>query len=491
MNPVDLILQHVKLPFKGKLHSYQIEDIDRACMAKSFGWFLDLGLGKTTCAALTGAYKLLTQGYYSCYVLCPASLTAQWYEVLTKMGLRCAIYGGTPKERKKIDRDVDMLILSFQILQKDYEILKREDIYWIVDEGTILCNPNNLLYKMINGGVVEKKKVIPGKLMPETITTVYPNLNNGISILTATPINRPVDTYGLISSISPNIYVNYSQFYRSHVLEEDHFGAPKSYKNLDLLQQNLLFNATRRLTTDHLDLPPVVFKTIQYDLSPKHKALYDKLIDERYIEMEGETMIDALSCGALYNWSQKIILNPEHMGYDKDPVGVEILDGLTKAVKKYIIFANYRMTNSKLMKRYKIGGVYGDVSNKHQQEYIRALKAGELNAITANPKSGGVGLDLPMIQQLFFPELPLTPRDLLQCIGRCHRQGQLETVFVTITVARKTIQESLFNKIMEKDDLMRRVVRAAGSLADDLLADVIEDAPKTREQVFKELRGEL
>lgn len=95
-----------------------------------------------------------------------------------------------------------------------------------------------------------------------------------------------------------------------------------------------------------------------------------------------------------------------------------------------------------------------------------------------------------MCQQVFFPELPITPRDMIQCVGRCHRQGQKETVFVTLTVARKTIQESLFRRIMEKDDLMRQVVRAAGALSDDLLANVVKDEPKTREQVFRELKGE-
>jgi len=489
--PVEIILEKINLPFKGKLHDYQVADINRACSEPNFGWWLDLGLGKSVCSAITGAYKLLIENYYSCYVLTPAALVNQWYEVLTKMGLKATIYGGPPKTRAKIDRDVDALIMSFQIFQKDYEILKRDDVYWIVDEGTILCNPNNLLYKMINGGVVEKVKKVPGKLMPETTKTVYPKLNKGISILTATPINKPADAYGLIKTISPGIYENYSQFYRLHVKSEDHFDAPSEYKNLDLLNDNLLFRATRRLTTDHLDLPPLIFKTIVYDLDPKHQALYDKLIDERYIEMEGVESIDALGAGALYNWSQKIVLNPEHMGYEKDPVGVEILDGLVHAVKKYLIFANYRMTNTKIMNRYKIGGIYGDITAKQQQEYIKMFKGGQLHGVTANPKSGGVGLDLPMCQQVFFPELPITPRDLLQSVGRCHRQGQKETVFVTLTVARKTIQESLFKRIIEKDDLMRAVVRAAGALSDDLLANMVMDEPKTREQVFKELRGEI
>ena len=491
MTPVELVLQYIKLPFEGKLHKYQEDDINRACLETSFGFYLDLGLGKTICAAITGAYKLLTQGYYSCYVLCPASLTNQWLEVLTKMNLKATIYGGPPKVRAKIDRDVDFLIMSPQIFQKDYDILEKDKIYFIVDEGTVLSNPQNLLFKMINGGLVEKKKKIPGQLMPELTRIVYPNINKGISILTATPINTPINAYGLIKSINPSLYDNYSQFYRVHVEGEDYFHNPNEFKHLDLLRRNLLLSATRRLTTDHLDLPEVVFKTIQYELDPKHQALYDKLLNERYIEMEGEEQIDALGASSLYNWSQKIVFNPEYMGYKKDPVGVEILDGLEKAVKKYLIFANYKMTNTKIMERYKIGGVYGDITAKKQQEYIKMFKEGALKGLTANPKSGGVGLDLPMCQHVFFPELPITPRDMMQCVGRCHRQGQKETVFVTLTVAKKTIQETLFKRLMEKDDVMRSVVRAAGALSDDLLANIVKDKPKTREQVFKELRGEV
>jgi SNF2 family DNA or RNA helicase len=179
------------------------------------------------------------------------------------------------------------------------------------------------------------------------------------------------------------------------------------------------------------------------------------------------------------------------MGYKKDPVGIEILDGLVKGLRQYLVFSNYRMTNKKIMDRYKIGGVYGDITPEVQQEYIKAFKEGTLKAMAVNPQSGGFGLDLPMCQHGILPELPITPRALIQCVTRYHRQGQKETSFATVLVARKTIQESLFKRIMEKDDLMREVVRTAGSLSDDLLANMVKDEPKTREQVFKELRGEI
>lgn len=491
MKPSELILQHVTLPFEGELHSYQKEDIDRLSQVESCGLFLDLGLGKTVVASLIGAYKLLTEDFYSCHVLCPDALVVQWVGTLKKMGLRVAAYRGTPKQREKIDLDQDFLVMSYQIFQRDYDKLKDIDAYYIIDEATVMCNQSNLLYKMLEGGEVTKKKKVEGRLIPQINITKYPKANRGISLLTATPINKPVDSYGLISILNPNAYKNYTHFLRSHVAEVDYFDQPKEYMNLEGMKANLLKNATLRSAADHLELPPIIFKTVKYKLSPKHMSIYDKLLEERMIEYEGEVLIEATQATALYNWAQKIIFNPYEAGFKGDPVGVEILDGLVKSVNKFLIFGNYRLTNGQLMDRYNIGAAYGGVTSKQQDKFVKDFQEGDLRGLQCHVKSGGYGLDLPMCQHVFFPEMPITPRDFRQACGRVFRQGQKKTVVVTMLVAKGTIQDSLFSRIMDNDDLMKEVVDSSRSLREDLLSDtVIADQKFKVEDVLSNLRGD-
>jgi len=449
----------------------------------------DLGLGKSVCAAITGTYKLLN-GFDTCIVLCPESLVTQWVTTLEVMGLQTLGYRATPAKRRLMSLDQDFVVMSYQVFNRDRHRFDDINAYYIIDEASCLCNTQNLLYKQLMGGTIEKKKKIAGKLKPEITKTVYKKINLGCCLLTATPVNRPENAFGLIKITAPDVYRNFSQFKRLHIEKESFFGSPEEYKNLDLLKESLLLNSTMRSAVDHLDLPPVIFKTVKYDLAPKHLKLYKQLVEDRVIELEGKTVIDAIEAMRLYNWLQKLVWNPEEGGYEKDTVGLDILDGMVNSVDKYLIFGNYRMTNTKIMKRYDIGASYGDISSTKKQKYIKDFTEGDLKGLVAHARSGGFGLNLQNCHHIFYPELPITPRDFYQTVGRCHRQGQQKTVICTVLVARNTIQEVLFDKIMEKDKLMKECIDTPRSLTEDLLGDVTRADKVSVTQLIKELRGE-
>jgi len=487
--PVEIVLEQVKLPFE-KLHQYQVEDINRFAVAEHCAPFLDMGLGKTIEAIMIACYKLIMGEFEQCIVLMPAALTRQWHDTIEPMGPSVTLYAGTPAQRRKMKLDTDFLVMSFQIFQRDYERLKDIDAYFIVDEATVLCNHTNLIWRMLNGAEIKKYEKVPGKLKPKEIVINYPRINRGSALLTATPVNKPLDAFGLIETKTPGLYDSFGQFERIHVKEVDYFGSPKEYQNLDMLKENLMINAVRRLATDHLDLPPLVPKLLKYDLDPKHLTMYRKVLKERVMVSTKGKLIDAKQVMKLYHWAQRLILNPEYGGYEKDPVGLEVLDGIVGSVDQFLCFGNYTITNEKIKGRYGIGAVYGKETPARQQKYISAFKAGELKGLTCHPKSGGYGLDLPMCHYVVFPELPYTPRDFIQSCARCFRQGQEQTVFAIVMVAMGTIQETLMTKFFEKDDLMAEVVRTERSLRDDLLGDTVIAEEKTKKEILKELLGE-
>jgi SNF2 family DNA or RNA helicase len=492
-DPVSTALQHCKLPFIGKLHDFQIEDITHACSSENFGFFTGIGCGKTTMSILTAVYKMAEEDYDMTYVLCPASLVAQWESVLKKMDLTVTAYAGSPAQRKKLDLNVKFLVMSFEIFRIDYEKLKDKKMFFIVDEATILCQPNNLLYKLLQGGQVTKTKTVPGQIKPVIERKTFKKLNRGCCLLTATPISSsPTDAFGLIKILNPDIYRNKTQFFRIHVAAENYFGAPTEFINLDLLKENLLLSASIRHSEDFIDLPPLVFKTIKYELSPAHMKLYKQLLSEKLIELDGKVMIDALQANRLYHALQRIILRPDIVGYEKTPVGLDILDSLVKSVGQHLIFANYTLTNEMIVNRYEIGGCFGGTTAAQKKSNIQEFKDGKLKAMAVHPRSGGAGLDLPNAQHEFFIELPITSSLMAQCIGRIHRQGQEKRCVITVLYAAGTIQETLVRRIMDKDDLTNEVTGSPRSLRRDLLSDVIQDTgPKTRAQLIKELKGEV
>ncbi len=474
MNNVERAIYEIPLPFE--LHNYQAEDAERACIAHSFGMYLDMGLGKTVSSTVVGVHKLLS-GYETVIVLVPAALVTQWADWLNSLkGLSVTTYRGTPNQRMGLVLNSDFVVMSYQIWQRDHEHILNTSVkplYFIVDEATVLCNIQNFTYKLLMGGVRKEKYFHPLPNHPNggfkrTRKVEIKRASDGICLLTGTPINKPLDAYGLIKITNLGAYRSYGEFERQHVLRKNQFGQPESYKSLGTLRENLLLNGSIREVTDHIDLPEKVYNVIEYDLAPKHKALYDRLVDERLVELSDDKVLDATEAQSLYHWSQRLIFSPEHMDYKGIPEGFEILDSVLTDVRQAVIFAHYRDTNRKVVERYGAGGCFGDVSRTQQDENVRLFKAGELRYIAANTKSAGYGLNLQVTDQVVAIELPITPRDFRQMEARVWRQGQTKRVVVTVFVARGTIQKTLHTKIKSKDDLMLEVTHSKQSLRADL-----------------------
>jgi superfamily II DNA or RNA helicase len=468
---VNEVLRYVRLPFPGKLRNYQVEDIENLAATESCGLYLDLGLGKSVVAAIIGGWKLI-HGFFTVVVLCPASLLVQWDEMLNAMGFNTLKYAGTPAKRKTMKFDHDYIVVGFEIFQKDYERFKNLNAYYIVDEATILCNESNMLYRLLNGGI-RKKKILDkttGKLLKMDITQ-YDKIHKGMALLTATPINKPEDSYGLIKIVNPDAYRSRDHFMACHVAEYDYFGAAKSYLNLAYMQLNLQLNSTLRAAEDHLDMPEIVYNVVPYDLTPAHYEMYQTLLEERLLEFQGKIKVEALQATRLYNWAQRLILNPDVVDPKMVSAGLEYLDTVIYGVKQIIICCKYNMTNEKMMERYEkwgIGGCFGGITRPKQTKAVEEFKAGKLKVLTLHPKSGGFGLNLQICSQVILPEVPNTAREFRQVVGRVYRSGQKNRVIITVPVARKTIQARLLKRIMDRDDITQEVVPTPKSLRQDL-----------------------
>lgn len=468
--PVEEVLKHIDLPFD--MHNYQIEDANAACLQDCYGLYLDPGLGKTVCSTVIGVYKLL-QGFNSVITIVPASIISQWVEWLTELNLEVTDYRGSPKARQKLSLDSDFIVMSPQIYQRDYDRMGLKNVYYIIDEATNMCNTNNILFKMLRGGVVKKQAFITlsnGGKMPITENTQYKRRMDNCCLLTGTPINEPLDAYGLISITSPKAYPNFYNFKRIHVAAVDNFKKPVAFRGLDEINKNLTENAVIREVGDHLDLPEKIYKIVRYDLSPAHLKLYRKLVDEQILELEDGSIIDATEATKLYHLCQQFIWCP--VEFDKKIEGLEVLDTLVADTRRRLIFNKYRGANTLMMKRYDAGGCYGEVSRSMQGKYVDAFKAGVLDTLVANPKSGGVGLNLQICDQVIFSELPVTSNDMKQAEMRCWRQGQKNPVVITLMVARNTIQPTLLRRLLKKDDTKVATLN-------------------TKESLRKNLRGEL
>lgn len=416
------------------------------CLLGSF-----VGSGKTCMAAVIA----LNSKPDKILLLAPPILLPGWEEYLNQIkvnghDLSVLVYRGTPKQRKAMDfAPYDVVMMSPQIFKGDFdrvwEDLKHDDIYVVVDEASFK-SPTTSIFKKFKH---------------------FMSIHGGwrkFCLLTATPGNQPYHFFPLIKLMQDHYYRNKYHFEWVHVTKKDFFGVPIKWDKLDLLKKR--FEETSKILTLEdvgMQLPAITYHPVLYDLDPKHRALYEKLLNERLLELDNGEIIDAVTVQALYNSSQQIIVSPPD---DKiKPKVNELLEVYIDRDEQTVVFSKYRMSNRSIAEfiegtmGLKVSKVWGDISRTEQDKNIQKFLNKETQVLVANYASAGFGLNLQEhCRSVIFVELPTVHDYFVQSVGRVYRQGQTKPVIVHQFIAKNTIQETIRRKLAEKSDLIGKVL---------------------------------
>ena len=456
MTPVELALSRYTIPFT--LKPSQVEVTNALAVLETAGYYLDMGVGKTVCATVAGLYHMIKWGH-RVVVIMPPLLIKQWYLWLKKLQpeLKVVMYRGTPAERKAMSLDADFVLVGIQIFKKEYD--RFVDFYHtklytgIVDEATMICNVGSDNHQKIHDFF----------------------LGRPCMMLTGTPMNNVMDAYGLMKFVAPGLYRNLKQFKNLHVEEEDFFGKPVVFRNLDLLAQNMAINSRRVLLADvYHEMPPVSYIPVEYDLEPKHLKLYRKLAEEELLKLPDGGKIDATSSNRLTHCLGQIICNWDHFAGDDACVSntlwlieeklSELGDG------KLLVFANYKMTIAKITEHFKKQGavaVNSEVTPSQKEKNVeRFVNDPKCRVMVAQFRSAGYGLDglQHVCNHAFYAEPCQQPRDFHQSVARLARTGQAKPVQVYMGMAQGTLQVRSFNNLLKNDELVNTVIRSVADL---------------------------
>jgi hypothetical protein len=199
MTPTQIALSHYTLPFE--LKPFQVEVIDDLGPLTEQGHYPEMSCGKSAMATVVALFRKL---YYQerCVVIMPPILLKQWETWLKSIKPCPSVvkYSGTPAERAAMNLDADFVLVGIQIFKKEFDRFSNffadKQYVTIVDEATMLSNL----------GTDNHEKVYD-------FTLGRPRL-----MLTGTPMNNPMDAYGLLEFVAPGLYRNFKQFERLHVL---------------------------------------------------------------------------------------------------------------------------------------------------------------------------------------------------------------------------------------------------------------------------------
>ena len=152
------------------------------------------------------------------------------------------------------------------------------------------------------------------------------------------------------------------------------------------------------------------------------------------------------------------------------------IDGLLHQGEKIIIFTESVDTlnylEQKLSKRVpQIAKIVGGFSMNKRREQVELFR-NDCQIMLATD-AGGESINLQFCNQMINYDIPWNPNKLEQRMGRIHRIGQKNEVFVFNLVAKNTREGSVMTKLLDKMEKMRSDL--GSDLVYDFIGEVLED----------------
>jgi len=468
---------------------YQIETVKRVLKHYRGRVLLadEVGLGKTIEACMLIKEYLLRGMVKRVLVLTPTSLVSQWREELSgKFGLDFAT---TDDEGSRTNGtfwpDHPLIIASINLAKsrRNFEnITQVEHDLVVVDEAHHMRNSSTLNWKLVNA---LKKRFI--------------------FLISATPVqNNLIELFNLITLLKPGFLKTQAEFRKRYVAP----GKPKMPQNSDALR-DLLREVMIRNTRSLIDvkLPPRFAATITVSPSPPEREIYDRISSLVREWFAGET----LDWFTLTNLQMRAGSSIEALTEALEKMGEKKGDGVRnkaaeiirmlplpersekktrllalirkKPGEKKIVFAHYLRTLDSLADLLTREGISftvfrGGMTTRQKDEAIDDFR--ERQEVLLSTEVGGEGRNIQFCRTIINYDLPWNPMRIEQRIGRIHRIGQTNDVFIFNFCQKGSIEEYILDILDRKINMFELVIGEIDNILGNLdeereFSDIVMD----------------
>ncbi|MCC5609779.1 DEAD/DEAH box helicase family protein [Nostoc sp. CHAB 5834] len=420
----------------------------------------EVGLGKTIEAGLIIAEYLARGMVQSMLVLTPASLVSQWQSELSDKFNIATITTDNRDPQQPIDEfwtNNPRIIASLNTAKsaKHYpHVTSRTWDLVVVDEAHHLKNRTTLNWKLVNA--LNKRFIL---------------------MLTATPVqNSLIELFNLLTLLKPGLLQTEAAFKKEYV-DSKNGRVPKNPEKLRSLMREVMVRNTRALVD--VKLPKRFATTITVTPSAGEEKLYQDLSE--YLR-SSEDKLDRLSRtnllmragsspGALADSLKQLTkrLPDEELKslarraaqvkqVEKAKVLVEML---SKSSQKTLVFTTHKATSTYLAQTLQAANIpfaefTGGMSLKQKDEAIAAFRD-NVSVLLAS-ETGGEGRNIQFANAIVNYDLPWNPMKIEQRIGRIHRIGQTQDVFIFNFCLKGSIEEYILRILHDKINMFELVV---------------------------------
>ncbi len=419
----------------------------------------DMGLGKTLQAlALICHARERGAGAAPFLVVAPTSVVPGWVGEAARFapGLSVEAVTDTLKRSRRTIEEVaaaDVVVTTYTLLRLEADAYRT--VAWaglILDEAQYVKNHQSKTYRCV------RELETPFKLA-----------------MTGTPMeNSLMELWSLLSITAPGLFPDPQRFAQQYARPIERDGDDERLARLRRRIKPLVKRRTKELVA--ADLPAKQEQTLEVDLHPRHRKLYDThlqrerqkvlgVIDDfdrnRFTILRSITLLRQLSLHAG-------LLDDEYESVPCAKLGalVEQLGDVVGGGHRALVFSQFTGFLAKVRERLDqdgIGYCYLDGRTRRRDRVLERFKEGADPVFLISLKAGGFGLNLTEADYCFLLDPWWNPATEAQAIDRAHRIGQTRSVMVYRIVARDTIEDkvralarrkaALFNGVMDEGDL--------------------------------------
>lgn len=418
----------------------------------------DPGVGKTRAALDAYNHRVKKGEAGKCLVLAPKSiLQPAWGDDIKKFTPNLKYSIATALNRAKaFEKEADIYITNHDAVKwllEHEEVLEGFDTI-IIDELTAYKHHTSQRSKAIRK-LVKKFKYrvgLTGTPNPNSITDIHHQvllLDEGDRLGTS--------FWKFRASVCEPIQVGPGKEMLQWVDKE---GAEEAVA--DLIEDITIRNKFEEC----IDIPTHSIRTIEFDLTGKHRAKYEELRLTSMLELKSGD-ISAVHAGTVAN---KLLQLTSGALYDNDKNSrviaserYELIIELLKQRKHSIVAFNWHHQKDELLKLAKKAGltfavIDGTTPDKARIEAVSEFQAGRLNVIFAHPQSAGHGLTLTKGTTTIWASPTYNAEHYEQFNRRIYRAGQTQKTETILIAARNTIDEEVYKKLNGKLEKMTNLL---------------------------------
>lgn len=228
---------------------------------------------------------------------------------------------------------------------------------------------------------------------------------------------------------------------------------------------------------DCVDIPANHLYTVDWELTPKQKAAYDRMTqDAIYIEtvaavarrVTGQTAVAIginaaavankllqISSGALYTTEDKFSIVDESR--------YEMVMDMVEQRQHTLVFFMWKHQRDLLIKhaaqrKLSYAVIDGSTSDKEREAVVARYQAGQLDVLFAHPRSAAHGLTLTRGTTTIWTAPTYDLELFAQGNRRQYRMGQKKKTETIVVVAKGTIEEQVYELLLGKNERMRNLL---------------------------------